>query len=94
MHPLRLERGFDCQRFYRAQQFARNSRIYPGATKGQARRAASSISSLAIPIIARGVCGSSSPRDQPLEIQQRKINLRLANSHIGADERIHYPSWN
>ena len=46
-------------------------------------------------IIARGVCGSSSPRDQPLEIQQRrKINLRLANSHIGADERIHYPSWN
>ena len=46
-------------------------------------------------IFARGVCGSSSRRDQPLEIRQRrKINLWLVKSHIGADEGIHHPARN
>ncbi len=46
-------------------------------------------------IFALGVCGSSRRRDQSLEIRQRcKINLWLANSHVGADEGIHHPARN
>jgi hypothetical protein len=46
-------------------------------------------------IIARGICGNSTQRDQPLEFRQRrKINLWLANFHIGADEGIHHPARN
>jgi hypothetical protein len=42
---------------------------------------------------AQGFCGSSSPHDQTFELQQRrKINLRVANVHIGTDKRIHHPA--
>jgi hypothetical protein len=36
IHSLRLERSLDRQRFYRAQQFTRNSHVYPGAPEGHA----------------------------------------------------------
>ena len=41
------------------------------------------------------MCGTSNRRDQPLEIRQRrKINLWLANSYIGANDRVHHPAGN
>lgn len=36
VHSLCLERGLDCQRFYRAQELACNCRVHPGAAEGHA----------------------------------------------------------